>query len=322
MQKTKGADQAERIQKASAAFNVELAKEKQEDLLSISDVPPPRQQTGAAPKDQRRSMVTSYQTTGQQFHGYSADQECEPYSNNWLAEQKGLSKQQHQVKVSNLDDGSSIGPSASEYGRATHETVDKHGSQDAAETDHGYAWYQEESEEERESVEARVIAPYEDRVGHQVAAVESFANVKSANGDLRKRAAQHEVHDPDFGRQLGQQPIPSKDATSNLAQTFLSASGLYDWHQSSILQDVKEGKEKFISRDDSHYDEDEIHHLIELVKKSHMQSSEFSKGNLQVVFKKSYQTIEVLMNLLNQKQLFEMISKKYNKVSRIHSLFS
>lgn len=42
MQKTKGADQAERIQKASAAFNVELAKEKQEDLLSISDVPPPR----------------------------------------------------------------------------------------------------------------------------------------------------------------------------------------------------------------------------------------------------------------------------------------
>jgi len=42
MQKTKGNDQAERIQKASAALNVELAKEEQEDLLSISDVPPPR----------------------------------------------------------------------------------------------------------------------------------------------------------------------------------------------------------------------------------------------------------------------------------------
>jgi len=68
----------------------------------------------------------------------------------------------------------------------------------------------------------------------------------------------------------------------------LSASGLYDWHQSSILQDVLDKKEKFIARDDSHYDEDEIHHLIEQVKKSHMQSSEFSKGNLQVVFKKSF----------------------------------
>lgn len=40
--------------------------------------------------------------------------------------------------------------------------------------------------------------------------------------------------------------------------------------------------------DDSHFGEDEILHLIEQVKKSHMQSSEFSKGNLQVVFKKSF----------------------------------
>jgi len=68
----------------------------------------------------------------------------------------------------------------------------------------------------------------------------------------------------------------------------LSASGLYDWHQSSILQDVLDKKEKFIASDDGHYDEDEIFHLIEQVKKSHMQSSEFSKGNLQVVFKKAF----------------------------------
>ena len=54
-----------------------------------------------------------------------------------------------------------------------------------------------------------------------------------------------------------------------MAQTFLSASGLYDWHRSPILQDVLDDKEKFISRDDGHYGEDEILHLIEQVKKSH-----------------------------------------------------
>jgi len=128
-----------------------------------------------------------------------------------------MRKQHHKVKVADVDDGSSDPRSASEYGKATHETVDKPGSQDAAETDHGYAWYQEESEEERESVEARLIVPYEARAGHQVAAVESFAKVKNANGDLRKRAAQLEVHDADFGRQLSQQPTPSKEATSNMA---------------------------------------------------------------------------------------------------------
>lgn len=46
-----------------------------------------------------------------------------------------------------------------------------------------------------------------------------------------------------------------------------------------------------------------------------MQSAEFQKGNLQVVFKKSFQTVAELMNVLNQKQLFEMIAKKYNKVN-------
>lgn len=126
-----------------------------------------------------------------------------------------MPKQHHKVKAADLD-GESSGPrSVSEYGRATHETLDKPGSQGAAETDHGYAWYQEESEEERESVEARLIAPYEPSSGRQVAAVESFAKVKNANEDLRKRAAQHEVHDPDFGLQLSHQP--SKEATSHMA---------------------------------------------------------------------------------------------------------
>lgn len=32
-----------------------------------------------------------------------------------------------------------------------------------------------------------------------------------------------------------------------------------------------------------------------------MQSAEFQKGNLQVVFKKSFQTVAELMNVLNQK---------------------
>jgi len=116
-----------------------------------------------------------------------------------------MSKQHHKVKVADVDAGSSVQHSASEYGRATHETLDKAASQDAAETDHGYAWYQEESEEERESLEARLIAtPSIATPGHQVAAVESFAKVKNANGDLRKRAAHLEVHDPDFGRPISQ----------------------------------------------------------------------------------------------------------------------
>ena len=46
-----------------------------------------------------------------------------------------------------------------------------------------------------------------------------------------------------------------------------------------------------------------------------MESSEFKQQNLQSVFKKAFQTLAELMNTLNQKQLFEMISKKYTEVT-------
>jgi hypothetical protein len=52
-----------------------------------------------------------------------------------------------------------------------------------------------------------------------------------------------------------------------------------------------------------------------------MQTSEFQKGNLKTVFKKAFKTVAELMKLLNQKQLFEMIAKKYNKVSYYQQLF-
>ena len=64
MQKTKGKDQAERIQKASEALNKELARDGQDDLLSVSDVPPPRVQKGAAPKERINTQSTAYNYPG------------------------------------------------------------------------------------------------------------------------------------------------------------------------------------------------------------------------------------------------------------------
>jgi len=52
-----------------------------------------------------------------------------------------------------------------------------------------------------------------------------------------------------------------------------------------------------------------------------MQSAEFKPENLHIVFKKAFQTLAELMNTLNQKQLFEMIAKKYTEVG-LNCLFN
>lgn len=92
-------------------------------------------------------------------------------------------------------------------------------------------------------------------------------NQDQANIDLLKREALlQEAKDSYFGKQLTVSQANSLSNTQqsiSANQTFLSASGLYDWYQSSILQDVLDKREKFVSRDEGHYDEDEILHLIE-----------------------------------------------------------
>lgn len=285
------------------------------------------------------------------FRGYAADRDDTPEYGTFgqkpqTAEVGGNHKQYNNIipelKVHNVDPSSSAQSDAEDLRKPqlpnqntpTNEYIDNGmdgENADQAATESNYYYNQEESEEEREELEAHIVFPNKpgDSIGleltlpggHQIAAVKlpKQKNQDQANIDLLKREALlQEAKDSYFGKQLTVSQANSLSNTQqsiSANQTFLSASGLYDWYQSSILQDVLDKREKFVSRDEGHYDEDEILHLIEQVKKSHMQSAEFQKGNLQVVFKKSFQTVAELMNVLNQKQLFEMIAKKYNKVN-------
>lgn len=108
----------------------------------------------------------------------------------------------------------------------------------------------------------------------------------------------------------------SPGSISNL--TFLSGIGVFDWSQSQIMDDVQVGREKFgqIIESDSKlnettglYSEEEVFAMIEQIREN--QKSLRNPAKLQEVYRKSLDTLQELMSVMNQTILYQMIARKY-----------
>jgi len=95
----------------------------------------------------------------------------------------------------------------------------------------------------------------------------------------------------------------------------LTASDTYDWFKSSIIKDVFAKQEKFMPANENLLNEDDVTYLLEVMKKTQMKAPEFSNANLPLIFNKAFKTVEELMDMLNQKPLFEIVAGKYNKIN-------
>ena len=58
----------------------------------------------------------------------------------------------------------------------------------------------------------------------------------------------------------------SPDAVSQGNVTFLSGTGVFDWAQSKLMNDVLDGRQKFNIEDSSIYTEEDVYNKIEQVK--------------------------------------------------------
>ena len=100
--------------------------------------------------------------------------------------------------------------------------------------------------------------------------------------------------------------------------TFLSGAGFFDWSQSILMEDISKNREKFskpanVEEETDVYTEDEILEMVDQIKTS--QKTLRDPEVLNKTYKKSLDTLRVLMAYLNQHVLYNMMVQKYQEVS-------
>lgn len=84
--------------------------------------------------------------------------------------------------------------------------------------------------------------------------------------------------------------------------TFLSDSGVFDWAQSRLMNDVVNKRVKFNTEDSTIYTEDDVYNKIEQVKSNPKSLRDPEK--LASVFQMALDTLHELMSCMNQNILF------------------
>jgi len=110
--------------------------------------------------------------------------------------------------------------------------------------------------------------------------------------------------------------------------TFLSGAGVFDWAQSTLMDDVLCNRRKFGMTEEIHtntspsskdvFKEDEVLGLIDQIKRS--QKTLRDPEKLNTVFHKALDTLQELMACMNQTILFQMIAKKYTEANMDNSV--
>ena len=105
---------------------------------------------------------------------------------------------------------------------------------------------------------------------------------------------------------------------TNSNMTFLSGTGFFDWSQSILMDDINNNRIKFtkppnLDDETEIYDEDQILVMVDEMKAS--QKSLLDPEVLNRTFKKSLDTLRVLMSYLNQNVLYNMVVKKYKEIT-------